>query len=348
VTLEPRAFEFRGAQLLVRPYEPRDRDACVDCFNAVFPVDDPLVPQIDARTWEWKYDPRPSGGRTELIVAEHPEIGIAGAYPCQPLRALCEGQPMRTAQITDLMVRHDWRRAGPRPGLFVTLGNAFYDAYCGAGPDRQAFNYGWPVPAWRIGQRYLRYENVRDWNFLAREIPVDPAALRAMPGGVEVRAVERFGPDVDALFATLGPRFGLTLVKDSAYLNWRFADHPSRSYRLLECRGLADGALRGVAVDTVGDFRRPNTSFVLELLVDLADDEAFTALLGACERRAREDETGAIASVFNPADPMFLRLQQAGYQVWNSSYFLVAAPFSIDALFLREAWAFTMGDSDLI
>jgi hypothetical protein len=340
------SFEVRGQPLVVRPYRDGDRPGCVDCFNAVFPVDDPGVRPIDAAVWAWKYDPRPSGGRVEIVVAEHPEVGIVGAYPSQPLRAFCEGREMRTAQITDLMVRHDWRRLGPRPGLFVTLGRAFYDLYCGRRPDQQAFNYGWPVPAWRIGQRFLRYENVRDWNFLAREIPVDPGALRPAPAGLEVREVPRFDAGADALFERLKTGHRLTLVKDAAYLNWRFADHPTRSYRLLECR---DGErLRGLAVDTVGDFRRPRTSFVLELLVDPADTDALTALLAACERRARRDETGAIAGVWSPVDPLFLALQRLGYAVWDSGYFMVVATFDVDAMFLREAWAFTMGDSDLI
>lgn len=341
------SFDVRGQDVVLRPYRDADADGCVACFNAVFPVDDPAVPAIDAGQWRWKYDPRPSGGRVEIVVAEHPEVGIVGAYPSQPLRAVFDGRALRTAQITDLMVRHAWRRLGPRPGLFVTLGRAYYDLYCGAGDDRQAFNYGWPVPAWRIGQRYLRYENVRDWNFLAREIPVDPAQLRKVPDGLEVRPVARFGADIDALSERLRAGVRLTLVKDAAYLNWRFADHPTRRYRSLECRD-RDGVLRGAAVDTVGDFRRPHTSFVLELLVDPGDTDALQALLAACERRARAEETGAIAGVWSPVDPLFRALQRHGYEVWDSGYFLVAAAFAVDAMALRDAWAFTMGDSDLV
>lgn len=340
-------IDVQGAPLVVRPYRPADAAACVDCYNAVFPVDDPSVPTIDRKLWDWKYDDRPSG-RREIVVAEHPAAGIVGAYPSQPLRAVCGGREIRTAQITDLMVRHEWRRVGPRPGLFVTLGKAYYDLYCGSTADVQAFNYGWPVPAWRIGQRYLRYENVRDWNFLAREIPADPAALRAVPRDLTVDEVDRPAADVDALSAGLRESERLVLVKDRAYLEWRYADHPRRRYRMLACREAGGGALRGFAVYTVGDFRRPNTAFVTDLLVDPADHDALTALVAACERMAHADETGAIAGVWSPVDPLFRALQAMGYLVWDSGYFLVAATFGVDAMFLREAWSFTMGDSDLI
>lgn len=341
------SFDVRGAPLVVRPYGARDEAGCVDCYNAVFPVDDPAVPPIDPALWAWKYDPTVSG-RQEILVAEHPSVGIVGAYPSQPLRARHGDRTIRTAQITDLMVRHDWRRVGPRPGLFVTLGRAYYDLYCGPGDDRQAFNYGWPVPAWRIGQRHLRYENVRDWNFLAREIPVDTTALRRIPAELAVEAVDGFGADVDALFERVaaGPR--LTLVKDAPYLNWRYRDHPARHYTLLECRERLSGTLRGVAVHTIADFRRARTTFMTELLVDPGDEDAVVGLIAACERAARRDETGAIAGVWSPTDPLFRVLQRLGYEVWDSGYFLVVATFGFDMTFLREAWSFTMGDADLV
>ena len=169
-----RQLEVRGAPLVVREYAPADADGCVDCYNAIFPVDDPSVARIDRATWQWKYDPAWSGLRA-IVVAEHPEVGIAGAYPSQALRAWCEGREILVAQITDLMVRHDWRRIGPRPGLFVTLGQAYYERFSGAGGPLDSFHYGWPVPAWRMGQRYLRYEIGHGITSLLVSHPLTPA-----------------------------------------------------------------------------------------------------------------------------------------------------------------------------
>ena len=340
-----RQFEVRGAALVVREYRPDDLDGCVDCYNAIFPVDDPRVPPIDHATWRWKYDPSWSGLRT-ILVAEHPEIGIAGAYPSQPLRAHCEGREILVSHGTDLMVRHDWRRVGPRPGLFVTLGLAFNERFSSAGGPLNSFHYGWPVPAWRMGQRYLGYENARDWNFVAREIPIERRALLQAPDGVAVQEVEAAPADTDALFASVREGYRLSLVKDRGWFDWRYVAHPARNYRLFECR---DGQrLRGLAVYTVADFRRPHTSFVVELLVDPTDGDALRALVAACEAQAYADETGALASVFSPVDPRFTALQRIGYDVLDSGYFMVVAAFGIDVRFVRENFFFTMGDSDLI
>ena len=336
-----------GADVTLRTYRDGDERGLVDCYAAVFPVDDPIQrPQSDA-LWAWKFAVEPTG-RREIVLAEHPTAGVIGAYPCVPLRGWLDGAEVRTSQIVDLMVRHAFRRVGPRPGLFVHLGRAFYDRYCGRGPDRQLFHYGWPVPAWRIGHRYLDYLNVRDWNMLAREIPVDPNALHPLPGDVEIVDVDRFGADADELFDAAKAASPLTLVKDARYLNWRYADHPERTYRRYACRERSTGRLRGIGVYAVADFLRPNTAFVTDLITAPGDDAALTALIGHAERLARHDETGALACVLSPVDPRFHALQRLGYALWDTRYFLVAATWGPDTVQLRDSWHFTMGDSDLI
>ncbi|MBK8975317.1 MAG: hypothetical protein IPM29_05285 [Planctomycetes bacterium] len=349
-------FTHAGQPVVLRTWRPGDERELVACYNAVFPVDDPAQLPQSLALWHWKFDPAPSGGRREIVLAEHPEHGVLGAYPCQPLRAWVDGEERRTSQIVDLMVRHAFRRVGPRPGLFVQLGRAFYARYCGGARDRQLFNYGWPVPAWRVGQRYLDYQNVRDWSFLAREIEVDPARLRQDPVGVETRVAPARATaglvtpaELDALWLRLRSSFALTIVRDATWFDWRYAQHPERSYELVTCRDRGAGsALRGIAVYAVGDFLRPRTSFLVDWLVDAGDTESQVALVGACERLARRDETGVLAMVLNPADPRFQAVQRLGFRWWDTRYFLVAASFGPDLVWLRDHWTFTMGESDLV
>jgi hypothetical protein len=239
-----------------------------------------------------------------------------------------------------------WRRHGPRPGLFAHLGWKYHELWCGATDGKVLFTYGWPVPAWRMGQRYLGYVNIRDWDMTFRELPPG-AAPRARPAGLAVREVPRFAADVDELFARLAPTFGLTLIRDANYLNWRYADRPDQHYTLFECRA-GDGTLRGVAVHALRDFLRPRTGFLVDWLAPAEDDDATAALLGAVEDRARADGSDALASVWNHVDPRFLRIQRLGYQVMGTPYFLVLASFKYDTIHYRDHWYFTMGDSDLV
>ena len=82
----------------------------------------------------------------------------------------------------------EYRRSGPRPGPIIHLARELHDCFCGPRArllDRgHSLLYGYPVPIWRIAQRYLASEMVRDMDVLFRE--VQTADARAAPGGIVV------------------------------------------------------------------------------------------------------------------------------------------------------------------
>ncbi len=316
------------------------------CFNRIFPTEDGRIRAEDAAIWQWKFLDNPVD-RIQIVVAEHVDEGIVGAYPCQPLRVWLDGEARWCSQIVDLMVEPKHRRYPPRPGLFVHLGKEFYNLYCGVGEEQQIFNYGWPVPAWRMGQRYLDYLNVRDWNLLYREF-VEPGKFQPNPEGLSVTEVRRFGPDVEPLFDEVKQRCGVTLIKNEAYLNWRYADCPHKKYRLFEVREDGGGALRAIGVYRLGDFIRPNTGFVVDCLLRDDDRDAMVALINRMEETAAADGSPVLVGVWNPIDPRFRLLQSMGFWLLDSGYFVVASTFRHDTTFFRDNWIYTMGDSDLI
>ena len=285
-------------------------------------------------------------GRLQVVVAEHETEGIVGSYAGIPVRIWSEGREQLAAQGVDLMVLPPWRRHGPRPGMFIHLGWKYHELYCGATDGKVLFTYGWPIPAWRMGQRYLGYWNIRDWDFLFREIGPGFQAREA-PATLVTRPVERFEGDVDALFDRLKPEMRLALIRDARYMNWRYADRPDRSYYLLECRERSSGTLRGICAYTVGDFLMPNSGFIVDWLAAAADEEATVSMLAALEERAVVDGVGVLAGVWSQVDPRFLRLQRLGFLVQGTPYFVVLASFKYETSFYRDNWYLTMGDSDL-
>jgi hypothetical protein len=60
--------------------------------------------------------------------------------------------------------------------------------------------------------------------------------------------VASFSPDVDRLWEACAPELETTVVRDRAYLNWRYAAHPSVDYSMIEVRSATSGDLRGIAV----------------------------------------------------------------------------------------------------
>lgn len=333
--------------IAIRGFRPGDEHGLLAGYNQVFPTPDGKIQPRSLAHWQWKFLRNPAGG-VHATVAEHPAAGIVGCYVTLPVRIRIEGKDAIAGQVVDLYVLPEYRRAGPRPGLFVHCGLEHYKLFGGMEPGKNEFTYGWPVPNWRIGKKYLNYENIRDWDFLFREIAggIPP---RQSSADLEVQQVPRFDQDVDALWRTQQDRTGLAIVRDAAYLNWRYADAHDRSYRLFTCRERSTGALRGLCVYTVSDFLFPHTGFLVDWVCPLDDQDTTVAMVAAAERQAQQDQVGALATLFPQMDPRFLIFQRLGFLVFGTSYFTVVAPFdNRGTVFYREQWYHTCGDSDLV
>jgi GNAT superfamily N-acetyltransferase len=324
-----------------RPYRPGDEPGLLAGHNQIFPA-------RSLAHWQWKFRDNPTG-LVHTMVADHEQHGIVGAYVTIPARVRIEGQERICGQCVDLWVLPEHRRHGPRPGLFVNLALAHYEQWGGKAPDQNAFHYGWPIATWRIGQKYLRYEMVRDWDFLFRELPPNGLPPRATSAELEVRRVPRFSADTDALWAANQDATQLALVRDASYLNWRFADAHDATYELYECRERATNRLRGIAVLAERDFLFAHTCFLVDWLVPADDQDATVALVAQAEQRANAMRAGVLATLFQHRDPRFLGFQRLGFLVYGTIYFQVVIPFDQhDVQFHKEHWYHTLGDSDLV
>jgi hypothetical protein len=330
-----------SAPITIRPFRTGDEASLLRGHNQIFP-------ERSLAHWHWKFRDNPTG-QVHVMVAEHEQDGLVGAYVTLPVHAKIEDQRRIIGQCVDLWVLPEHRRAGPRPGLFVNLALAHYEAWGGKGEHQNSFHHGWPIATWRIGQKYLRYEMVRDWDFLFRELPPGGFAKRATSAALEVRTVPRYTADVDALWQQFAPETQLAVVRDQRYLNWRYADAHDATYELLECRERATGRLRGVAVLRKADFLIPNTCFVVDWLVPKDDADATVALVARDSACATALSASVLATLFQHRDPRFLGFQKLGFLVFGSIYFQVVIPFDQhDALFYKEHWYHTLGDSDLV
>jgi len=330
----------------IRPFAPGDEQAVLACHNAVFADAARGAAPRSLAHWRWKFVANPTA-RVQQMLAVHPQQGVVGVYGSLPVAITCGGRRAFATQAVDHCVRPAWLRHGGEHGLFSRLGQAFLDRWLGTGPEQSLLVYGLPGSGWRSGARNLGWQIARDWDLTFRDLTPDDRP-RAMPAALEVHAVARFGVDTDELFARLEPDFGVATVRDQRYLNWRYADHPERRYVLFECRERPSGRLRGVCVYGVGDLLRPHTSYVVDWLQATNDHDTMTALLAAAEGRAQQDGTGLLCSVWNHMDPRFLAIQEHGYRVRGTSWFLAIASALYDLVFFRDRWYFTLGDSDLV
>lgn len=330
-----------SAPITIRPYRPGDEESLLKGHNQIFP-------ERSIAHWQWKFANNPTG-QVHTMVAAHEEDGVVGAYVTLPTHAAIEGERRIIGQCVDLWVLPQHRRFGPRPGLFVNLALAHYEEWGGKSEDKISFHHGWPIATWRIGQKYLNYEMVRDWDFLYREMWPDGFPKRATSSELEVKKIDRFEADVDTLWQTFSSETKLAVIRDQRYLNWRYADAHDTEYELYECREKQTNKLRGVAILGKRDFVVPNTLYIIDWLVPADDHDTTTAIVAHAEQRANELKVHALVTLFQHRDPRFLEFQKLGFLVYGTIYFQVVIPFDRhDTHFYKEEWYHTLGDSDLL
>lgn len=323
----------------IRPLEPDDARTALAAWNRVFASTLGSVPR-DLRDWTWAFEANPAGRRA--FVAVHAGAVVA-QYAALPVRMLVEGKERVFAQIVDSLVVPEHRAGLKRPGLFVDVGRAFFDA-CG-GAEKDVVYYGWPVEsAWRIGERFLGYKLLRGQLVLARDVG---AGASTLPDGVT--RIERFESDVRALYDRCSSAWGASAIRDERYLNWRYVDRPGHAYLRLAARD-AEGTLSGVVVLCMTDFWKPETCAIADWLVPANDTEVAALLFEAALAEARALGARAICAVQPEWSSWFGWFQAQGSLVHTSEYSLSARSFHprYDLDWLRERWWYQLGDSDFV
>ncbi|MEM6454953.1 MAG: hypothetical protein AAF772_07645 [Acidobacteriota bacterium] len=315
-----RALIARLDPYVIRSYRPGDEDAIQAQFRARFHAtrsDD---------DWRWKFlalpadhTGDPAAAAPRITTAWAPDGRLVAHYAGYPMRfrdgdvprawprwlpvprpARPPVAPPETRDVlhigdifTDPSVRGHGRA---RTGLLARVARHFYAAHC---EGRVAFNYGFNTAASRaIALRYCGAARADDVLVWSRTVPRRP--LRRVPS-VQVRALTgvddlrpRDGltpPSWDAFWSRVAVDYGALMVRDAAYVRWRYLTRPDVDYVVLVARRArrwlgwsvfrraGDRLLWG---DALIDPRRPSTA--AEAL--LAAAYAHPALRGAARIEA--------------------------------------------------------------
>jgi hypothetical protein len=324
----------------IRPFEEADLPSLLTALNETFAANDPDYAPRTEEQWRWAYERNPAGQRIWVAVKDGE---VAAHYASYPYRVSTPDGEMIFAQIVDSFVHPAHRKGLKKPGLFVEIGLAFLEAT--SGPDKDVVSFGWPVEAaWRIGEQYFDYLVVRTQGVLARE---PGAGASELPAGV--LADVPLDEQVRWLYDRCAGDWGASVVRDDAYLRWRYRDNPFHDYETLGVRD-ADGILRGLAVTRHGDWLMPNMELVLEWLVPPGEPEVADLLHEALLARARAHGASALAAMFPEWTPWFEGFQERGWLVHPTDYVTVSMKHHprYDAFWLRQNWWYQLGDTDLV
>jgi GNAT superfamily N-acetyltransferase len=329
-------------------YTPERRAALVGLLARVGTT------QLSDEEFSWWFERNP-GGEGIVSLAVHGEE-VVGVAAMSFFRTALEGETTRLA--IPVNVATDARYRGQ--GVFSRLELENEAAAAAAGspltvtfPNARSHpifvgRLGWTdLPRLRLWARPLRVAAVVRYALgrPGRHGRLrDPSPETFTARGLQVRPVERFGPDLDGLGRRAAAGYGSHFVRDAEYLNWRYLESP-RDYRCFAAyRG---GELAGVAV--VGHTFKHGVSagFIADLIAAPEDGAAARALVA---RALAEVGGGADALVVLPPRARAHRraLLAAGFAPTNKRLRFIGKVLRDGArLDPRPAsWHFTLGDFD--
>jgi len=183
---------------------------------------------IPAGQWNWKYAQGPRLGSINLVART--EAGeLIGHIGCLLFPGIFKGKALVFAQVCDVMVIRHGRGGLEASGVYPQLAKALQQALWERAGE--VFAYGFPgVRPFKLGERM---------GFYRRLYPVH--SFRFVPGdakGPGFQATSIVPADwkparLDAIWARHASRQKTpALARTGAYLLWRYAAHPERSYRL--------------------------------------------------------------------------------------------------------------------
>jgi len=223
----------RGA-FVIRPYQPEDEGRVLSLWKTAFHKEMP-----DA-LWRWKYSENPFGYRILLCVNDDGDPVVM--YGGIPYQANWKGKQVEITNLMDIMSHPDYRKTG----LFIQTGNAFFDTFCG--PDQSVLLYGFPGKYhFEIGQKYLTYLKLTaDVVYLSVETGRLAPSITQPPGYLE--PVNDIDETFDRLWEICRGGYPLAIIRNAAFLRWRYGNHPLKRYEIWKYRTRQTGATDAYAV----------------------------------------------------------------------------------------------------
>lgn len=224
---------------VIRPYQPEDEERVLSLWKTAF------LKEMPESLWLWKYRENPFGYRILLCVNETGDpVVMYGGIPYQANR---KGKSVEIINLMDIMSHPDYRKTG----LFIQTGQVFFDVFCG--PDKSVLLYGFPGKYhFEIGQKYMEYRKITaDVVYLSVEPAHLISSITQPPGYLEqVRDIDE---TFDRLWEICKDSYPLAIIRNAAFLRWRYGNHPLKRYEIWRYRATLQGAMDAYIVLSISD-----------------------------------------------------------------------------------------------
>ncbi|MFN2468027.1 MAG: GNAT family N-acetyltransferase [Gaiellaceae bacterium] len=319
-----------GAAWTVRPGRPQDTASVLQLFEATFGK--PTTPE--AYAWKFYASPWPLAASPAFVAAAGERV--VGHLGGSPLRLRLGGRELPAVHICVGMVAEDVRTQGVMRAVHRAANEAW--AAGGAEVALALPNHNWV----RLRER-LDYRQVFRLGWLWRSLRLPgPRGGR----GIDVSPVETPGAEFDVLWEEAGRRYDAAVVRDRAWVRYRYAEAPAAAYRILLAR--ARGAPRGYLVYRA---ERPMAT-IADVFAAPEDHAARSALVRAACRELRRERASSVRMFAVPGTRIHRELRRRGFLPRRGAYDVTVVPFAEDLPWhvLRDPERFFVmaGDFDVV
>ncbi len=349
----------------VRPYEAGDEEAVAALYKAVYGR------SLDLAWYHWKlHTLNAESGVPNVWVAESDD-GLIGHYGGTPHQFLLSGEQVPARHTSDAMTHPAYRRQG----VYSVVGRTAHAAWAEAG---EPFLFGLPNDKWGTRVAYLGYQKmfpaVWQQRFLRPELalaarfgipekfffPLEMVSkiaqhvwnrsLRRVLGNVVVKEVDYPGDEFEELWLQLKDCYEAILVRNLAWVRYRFGDAPGGVYTLLLARqGQRPSGYLAYRVTTAG---RGKVGWLVDLFSAPDDSSTREALLLAALSRLFEAGVSVVRFLVPPGIPLFETLQKAGFFPMKGGFGCHIVPLSwpepLPVFSDPQKWFTLAGDYDII
>ena len=326
---------------------------------------------FDGEEWHWKFE-KHSGTPAKIYVAEADD-SIVGLRAFIVERLKVHEKVWLAGLGVDIMVHPEFRRYG----IASKVANEASEAMEAADipiltgfPNEAAFKvYTRRRSNWRhicsipLLVKPLNFDSILGKyikNSLFRSLLRPPIQVlwRIFFGGkprvaqdIIVKRGADFDERFDQLWESVNKHHGILLVRDRAFLDWRFKEKPDVA--CVVCTAERDGKLVGYAVLWEGQMFDMKVGFILDILGK--DRNVAAALICDAVDYFKEKEVEASGCLMLTHTPYFKELRKAGFVVapkraiHKEFYFGVQVKPSIipdEVMNKRESWYLTFADLD--
>jgi hypothetical protein len=229
----------------IRPYRDGDAAGILQLRKIVFGDIDPV--RSDMAAWSWQFQNNPAG-HGWIFLAED-SGNVVGQYAAIPTRMLWNGRKQVCAFSCDTMTHPDYRHQG----MFAALADELYHFIS----HKHHIHTVWGFPNDQSLPGFARRLN---WNIITRYpltiIPLRPLRMlttfirynrrsERLPAEKSIRSqsepfnilpeldivpIREFSDDFDIIWNRYKPLSRIVQIRDSRYLNWRYAALPEFGY----------------------------------------------------------------------------------------------------------------------